>query len=138
MRGWTIILIVVLVGWALLIGPPQSWAPVFQGHWSELWKAFGPLILYTYTFPGRQVLFWIWPGFFRLTLNQFFAGAPFTENLIALFAWGFAFVFSYVFWHFVGARFWKLIGRWNPFGWKITRHRPFFLRLFVKFARWKE
>lgn len=138
MRGWTIILIVVLVGWALLIGPPQSLGFLFQHPFSDFWKSLGPLIVYVYTAPGRVVLTWIWPGFFRLTLNQFFAGAPFTEVLIAVFAWGFAFAFSYVFWHFFGARFWKLIGRWNPFGWKITRHRPFFLRQLVRFARWKE
>ncbi len=117
MRGWTIILIIVLVGWALLIGPPQSWGPIFQGPASEFWKLLGPLIIYTYSAPGRIVLTWIWPGFFRLTLDQFFAGAPFAEVLIAAFAWTFAFVFSYMFWHFVGARLWKLIGRWDPFWW---------------------
>jgi stage V sporulation protein K len=138
MRGWTIILLVVLVGWALLIGPPQSWGHLFEKPYSEFWKLLGPLVLYTYTAPGRIVLTWIWPGAFRLTLNQFFAGAPFPEVPIAILAWGFALTFSYFFWHFFGARFWKLIGRWNPFGWKITRHRPFFLRMFVRIGGWFE
>ena len=139
MRGWTLIILVVLVGWALLFTPPQFLSPLFENHTLRTFAyGFGPLILYTYTAPGRWLLLAIWPHFFDLTLRQFWGGAPFGSVAIAAFAWGFALAFSYVFWNFFGARFWKGMGRWNPFGWKVTRYRPFFLRQFVRFARWKE
>lgn len=137
MRGWTIVLLVVLCGWAILFVPPQSAYPFVH----SVNEVTGPIFLFafrTFTFPGRAVLTWVWPGFFSLTLQQFWAGAGFFRVLVAIFAWGFTLWFSYWVWLIVGSRFWKLTGRWNPFGWKTYRHRPHFLKLFVRISNWWE
>jgi stage V sporulation protein K len=137
MRGWTVILIIVLFVWAIFLTPPQFLTPVFETV--HIPHFLGPLIIDTYTAPGRWLLLSIRSGFFSLTLVDIWSGRASSGDIaLAVFAWAFAFAFSYVFWHFVGARFWKLIGRWDPFWWKITRHRPFFLRLFVRIGGWWE
>ncbi len=139
MRGWTVILIIVLIAWAIFATPPQWWGVIAANPVSHSLNFLGPLIINTYTAPGRWLLLSIWSGFFSLSLVDIWSGRASAGAIaVAVFAWSFAFAFSYVFWHFFGARFWKLIGRWDPFWWKITRHRPFFLRLFVRIGAWWE
>src|SRR2546428_13922061 len=98
MRARVIVVIVLLFGWVILIGPPQSWAPFFHQPFTPYLDALGLLTFTVLTLPGRLVLSLIWPGVFRLTLYQFWDGAPFGEVAIAAFAWTFTVLFSYVFW----------------------------------------
>src|ERR1051326_1302163 len=137
MRGWTIVLLVVLCGWAILFVPPQSAHPYVH----SLNQVTGPVFVFafrTFPLPGRTVLGWVWPGFFELSLRQFWAGAGFVRTAIAIFAWAWTLWFSYWVWLISLSRFWKLTGRWNPFGWKTYRHRPHFLKLFVRISDWWE
>jgi len=137
MRGWTIAILVVLGAWMLIIGPPAWLVPVLPiTH-----RLTDPLFLgfmSIFTLPGRWILLHIWPGFFHLTWYQFFHGAGPGPILIDAFAWLFAIVFGYFFWLILLSRFWKLIGRWNPFGWKTYRHRPHFLKMMVGLSDWWE
>jgi len=62
MRGWTIVLFVVLIGWVIIFTPPQSLAPYVRpvAHYTD------PVFLFAfglYTLPGKTLLTWIWPGF---------------------------------------------------------------------------
>lgn len=137
MRGWTIILLVVLCGWAILFVPPQSTAP-FVHSVNQVTGPFFEGFFYLFTLPGKALLTWIWPGFYSLTLQQFWAGASFFRVILAVFVWAFTLWFSYWVWLIVLSRLWKLTGRWNPFGWKTYRHRPHFLKLFVRISDWWE
>src|SRR5579864_7587966 len=117
MRGWTIAILVVLCAWMLIIGPPAWLVPAvlfIHRYTDPLFLAF----MSVFTLPGRWILLHIWPGFFQLTWYQFFHGAGAGPILIDAFAWLFAIVFGYFFWLILLSRFWKLTGRWNPFGWK--------------------
>jgi type IV secretory pathway TraG/TraD family ATPase VirD4 len=136
MRARWIILIILLYGWALLVGPPQSWAPYFHTPLRPVLNFLGLLIFTVFTFPGRWILSLMWTGFFDLTLRQFWDGAPFSAVAIAAFAWTFTILFSYVFWFTALSRSWKFIGRWNPFGSNAYRSRPHVLIKMAKFSNW--
>src|ERR1039457_1385210 len=137
MRGWIIVVLVVVGGYLLLVGPPPASVPFVQtvSHYTDpiFLLAFGLFIL-----PGRWVLLHIWSGFFRLTWAEFFHGAGTGSILIDAFAWFFAIVISYFVWVFVLSRLWNLTGRWNPFGWKVYRTRPYFLRAYANLSDWWE
>jgi len=131
MRGWTIVLIVVALVGATLIIPPASWAPFIRAstHYTE--PVFF-LALRVFIVPGRFVLSPVW---------DYMAGhvqPNIGSVLLALSAWIFALVFSYFFWLILLSRFWKFIGRWNPFGWKTYRHRPHFLKMITGISDWWE
>jgi stage V sporulation protein K len=138
MRWWWIVLFIGLFAWVILVGPPQSWAPFFHTPFMHFLDFLGPLIISIVTLPGRWVLSHIWGGFFDLTLVQFWQGAPFYKVAIACFAWTFTIVFSYAFWITALSRFWKFIGRWNPFGSNIFLARPHVLRMAVAISNWRE
>jgi type IV secretory pathway TraG/TraD family ATPase VirD4 len=137
MRGWTILVLVVVGAWFLIIGPPAILEPVVRGP-HDVYHLIGWLYFTVFAYPGKWVLLHIWSGFFNLTWAQFFNGAGRWDICVAIFAWSFALVFSYFFWLILFSRFWKLTGRWNPFGWKTHRMRPFFLRLYARMSDWWE
>jgi len=138
MRGWTILVLVVVGAWFLIIGPPAILEPAVRAVPHSLYDLIGWLYFTVFAYPGKWVLLHIWSGFFSLTLAQFFHGAGWWAVSVAVFAWSFAFVFSYFFWLILFSRFWKLIGRWNPFGWKTHRMRPLFLRVYANISDWWE
>ena len=139
MRGWTILVLVVFGAWFLILGPPAVLEPAVRAVPHSLYDLIGWLYFTVFPYPGKWVLLHIWSGFFSLTWPDFFYGRPgWWAVSVAVFAWGFAFVFSYFFWLVLFSRFWKLIGRWNPFGWKTNRMRPFFLRLYSRISDWWE
>jgi stage V sporulation protein K len=138
MRARWVILIIILYAWAIIYGPPQSWAPFFHNRIAYFIYPFGRLIITVFPFPGRWLLSQFWSGFFDLTLRQFWDGAPFGAVAIAVFAWTFTILFSYVFWVTVLSRFWKFIGRWNPFGPKAKRARPHVLKMLTAISNWWE
>ncbi len=138
MRGWTILVLVVVGAWLLIVGPPAILEPAVRAVPHSLYDLIGWLYFTAFPYPGKWVLLHIWSGFFSLTLAQFFHGAGWWAVSIAVFAWSFAFVFSYFFWLILFSRFWKLTGRWNPFGWKTHRMRPFFLRVYGRMSDWWE
>jgi len=133
MRGWTILVLVVVGGWFVIVGPPAWLTAIVPVLPESVWHFIGYLYFGVFAFPGRWVLLHIWSGFFKIpdpvtTWRVFVAG----------FAWVFAFVFSYFFWLILFSRFWKLTGRWNPFGWKTYRMRPLFLRAYANLGDWWE
>src|SRR6266853_6760610 len=138
MRAWMIILFLLLIGWAILIGPPQSWAPYDR----MIWPYLGPLmvgIFALFMWPGHWVLSHIWSGFFDLTLPEFWSGrASWWAISIAVFAQTFDYVFSYFFWLILLSRFWKFIGRWNPFDTRTYWGRPYFLKMVTGISDWWE
>jgi len=138
MRGWTIFVLVVIGGWFLIVGPPAILEPTVRAVPDQIYALIGWLYFSVFALPGRWVLLHIWSGFFSLTWAQFFHGAGLGSILVAVFAWTFALVFSYFFWLILFSRFWKLIGRWNPFGWKTYRMRPLFLRAYGSMSDWWE
>jgi type IV secretory pathway TraG/TraD family ATPase VirD4 len=139
MRGWTILVLVVVGAWFLILGPPAVLEPVVGAVPHSLYDLIGWFYFTVFPYPGKWVLLHIWGGFFSLTLAGFFHGnAGWWAILVAAFAWSFAFVFSYFFWLILFSRFWKLIGRWNPFGWKTHRMRPTFLRMYANVSDWWE
>jgi len=138
MRGWTILVLVVLGGWFIIVGPPAILEPYVRAVPHSLYDLIGWLYFTVFPYPGKWVLLHIWSGFFRLTWPEFFHGAGWGSILVAVFAWSFALVFSYFFWLILFSRFWKLTGRWNPFGWKTHRMRPFFLRIYGRMSDWWE
>ena len=138
MRGWTILVLVVLGAWFLIVGPPAILEPSVRAVPHSLYDLIGWLYFSVFAYPGKWVLLHIWSGFFSLTWAQFFHGAGWGSILVAVFAWSFALVFSYFFWLILFSRFWKLTGRWNPFGWKTHRMRPLFLRAYANVSDWWE
>src|ERR1700686_4376292 len=104
MRGWTILVVVLLCGLALILGPPAFLEPSVRAVPDSVWHFFGWLYFGLFAYPGRWVLLHIWSGFFDPPAPRL------GPVLIALFAWIFSFVFSYFFWLIVLSRFWKLIG----------------------------
>src|ERR1017187_5530822 len=133
MRGWTILVLVVVGGWFVIVGPPAWLTAIVPDLPESVWHFIGYLYFGLFAMPGRWVLLHIWSGFFTIP------DPPSTGRvLVALFAWILALVISYVVWVVVLSRLWKLIGRWNPFGWKIYRTRPLFLRAFANFSDWRE
>src|SRR5437868_854299 len=136
MRGWTIALFLV-VAVSFFVDLPPSWAP----HIRAVSHYTSPVFLFClalYMAPGRWVMLRVWSGFFHLTWREIWRGAGFWPITVEVFGWLSAFLISYLFWEFIGARFWKLIGRWNPFGWKTYRHRPHFLKMMVAISNWWE
>src|SRR5580658_984025 len=133
MRGWTIVVLVVLGAWLLIVGPPAILAPFFHLVPHQIYDLIGWLYFRVFAFPGRWVLLHIWSGFFSVP-----DPVSTWRVLVALLAWVFAFVFSYFFWLILFSRFWKLTGRWNPFGTKTYRHRPWFLQRMVAISDWWE
>ena len=132
-----IIIFLLLLGWAIFIGPPQSWAQYDK----IVWPYIGPPIFFLfdlYTYPGRWVLWHIWPGFFSVTGRQVVAGVPWPSLLLAAFTWGFVYTFSFFVWETVLSRLWKFIGRWDPFDAKIYWGRPHFLKTMVAISNWWE
>jgi type IV secretory pathway TraG/TraD family ATPase VirD4 len=138
MRGLTILVLVVLGAWFLIVGPPAILEPSLRATPHSFYDLIGWLYFSVFAYPGKWVLVHIWPGFFSLTWAQFFHGAGWGSILVAAFAWSFALVFSYFFWLILFSRFWKLTGRWNPFGWKTYRLRPLFLRAYARMSDWWE
>src|SRR5579872_2502749 len=138
MRGLTILFLVVVGAWLLIVGPPAVIEPAVRAVPHSLYDLIGWLYFTVFPYPGKWVLLHIWSGFFSLTWAQFFHGAGWGSILVAVFAWSFALVFSYFFWLILFSRFWKLTGRWNPFGWKTHRMRPFFLRAYARMSDWWE
>src|ERR1700733_13233989 len=116
MRGWTIVVLVVIGGWFLIVGPPAILEPTVRAVPDHIYALIGWLYFSVFALPGRWVLLHIWSGFFNLTWAQFFHGAGLGSILIDGFGWLLAIVISYFVWIVVLSRFWKLIGRWNPFG----------------------
>ncbi len=133
MRGWTIVVLVVLGAWFLIVGPPAILEPTVRATPHFVFDLIEWLYFRAFAFPGRWVLLHVWSGFFSVP-------DPVTtwRVFVASFAWVFAFVFSYFFWLILFSRFWKLTGRWNPFGWKTYRMRPFFLRAYGNLSDWWE
>jgi stage V sporulation protein K len=138
MRGWTILVLVVVGAWFLIVGPPAILEPSVRAVPNQIYDLIGWLYFTVFPYPGKWVLLHIWSGFFSLTWAQFFHGAAWDSILVAVFAWSFALVFSYFFWLILFSRFWKLTGRWNPFGWKTHRMRPLFLRIYANISDWWE
>ena len=137
MRGWLILALVVLGAWVLVIGPPPSLEPHVRAvsHYTDpVFLAF----IGIFTAPGRWLMLRVWDGFFHLTWREVYHGAGFFRITGEALSWLVAILISYFFWTFFGARFWKLIGRWNPFGWKTFRHRPHFLKMMVGISNWWE
>jgi type IV secretory pathway TraG/TraD family ATPase VirD4 len=133
MRGWTIVVILVLGGWLLIVGPPAILEPFVRAVPHQVFDLIEWFYFRAFALPGRWVLLHIWSGFFTIP------DPPTTWRVVvALFAWVFAFVFSYVVWAFALSRLWKLTGRWNPFGWKVYRTRPLFLRAYANLSDWRE
>src|ERR1700692_3000315 len=115
MRAWKIIVFLLLLGWLIFVGPPASWS----GYDRVLWPYLGPFIvgiMRLFILPGHWLLSLVWSGFFDLSFPQFVYEAGWGSRAIAVFAWTFTFVFSWQFWVTVLSRFWKFIGRGNPFG----------------------
>jgi type IV secretory pathway TraG/TraD family ATPase VirD4 len=133
MRGWTIVVLVVLGAWIIIVGPPAIAEPFLRATPHFVFDLIEWLYFRVFAFPGRWVLLHIWSGFFSVP-------DPVTtwRVFVAVFAWVFAFVFSYFFWLILFSRFWKLTGRWNPFGWKTHRMRPMFLRAYANLGDWWE
>jgi len=133
MRGWTIVVLVVLGAWVIIVGPPAIAEPFLRATPHFVYDLIEWLYFRVFAFPGRWVLLHIWSGFFSVP-------DPVTtwRVFVAVFAWVFAFVFSYFFWLILFSRFWKLTGRWNPFGWKTHRMRPLFLRAYANLGDWWE
>jgi stage V sporulation protein K len=137
MRAWKVIVFLLLLGWLIFVGPPASWAPYVKAIWWYL----GPFIvgiLRLFILPGQWLLSLVWSGFFDLTFPQFVYEAGWGSRAIAVFAWTFTFVFSWQFWVTVLSRFWKFIGRWNPFGPGAYEMRPYFLKILTGISDWWE
>ena len=94
MRGWTILVLVVLGGWFIIVGPLAILEPSVRAVPNTLYDLIGWLYFSVFAYPGKWVLLHIWSGFFSLTWPQFFHGAGWGSILLALFAWSFALVFS--------------------------------------------
>jgi stage V sporulation protein K len=138
MRWWMILLLVLGVGWAIFFVPPHWFGPVN----AVLWPVLGPVVigfLQLFTLPGRWVLTHIWSGFFHVTAKDWIAGsAPWYWLVVSAFAWTFIVTFSYEVWNTVLPRFWKFIGRWDPFGGSAYSGRPRGLKLITGIADWWE
>src|SRR5579862_6050264 len=98
MRGWTILVLVVVGAWFLILGPPAILEPAVRDVPRSLYDLIGWLYFTVFPYPGKWVLLHIWSGFFRLTWAQFFHGAGGWAISVDAFAWSFALVFSYFFW----------------------------------------
>jgi len=120
-------------GWFLIVGPPAILEPSVRAVPHSLYDLIGWLYFTVFAYPGKWVLLHIWSGFFSVP-----DPASTWRVFVALSAWCFAFVFSYFFWLILFSRFWKLTGRWNPFGWKTHRMRPVFLRIYANVSDWWE
>ena len=75
MRGWTIVVLVVLGAWFLIVGPPAILEPTVRAVPDQIYALIGWLYFSVFALPGRWVLLHIWSGFFNLTWAQFFHGA---------------------------------------------------------------
>ncbi|MGB9071022.1 MAG: type IV secretory system conjugative DNA transfer family protein, partial [Candidatus Acidiferrales bacterium] len=131
MRGWLIVLLIVLFVLGGFIAPPDSWLPFM--------RAVDPYIapvmyfcLVVFMAPGRYVLSPVWDYMARDVQPNI------GSVLLASSAWFFALAFSYCFWVILLSRLGKFIGRWNPFGWKTLRSRPYFLKMFTAISEWSE
>jgi type IV secretory pathway TraG/TraD family ATPase VirD4 len=137
MRAWKIIVFLLLLGWALFIGPPASWVPGFEWLWSHVGPFFMAL-LGLFVLPGVWVVSHIWPGFGAFLTTQSDQGSRWLVILVGLPSFVFIAVFSYVFWITLLSRFWKFIGRWDPFGPGVYQVRPYFLKMITGISDWWE
>ena len=84
MRGWTILVLVVVGAWLLIVGPPAILEPSVRAVPHSLYDFIGWLYFTVFPYPGKWVLLHIWSGFFSLTLTQFFHGASWGSILVAV------------------------------------------------------
>jgi stage V sporulation protein K len=138
LRGWTVLFIVAVGGWMLIVGPPAFMAPYVQAIPHRLYEDVFEFVIRCYTLPGRWILLHIWSGFFHVGWREFFHHKSVWPIIVDGFAWLFALTFSYYFWLIVLSRFWKMIGRWNPFGLNTYLHRPRFLMMLGSIREWWE
>ena len=64
MRGWTIVVFVVLAAWIIIVGPPAILEPSVRAVPDSVYHFIGWLYFSVFAFPGRWVLQHIWSGFF--------------------------------------------------------------------------
>jgi type IV secretory pathway TraG/TraD family ATPase VirD4/AAA+ superfamily predicted ATPase len=138
MRARRVILIVLLFAWSIFIGTPQSWAPFFRTPVIHFLGSLGLLTIVGFLLPGRWVLLHVWHGFFPLSQEIYYPNPPQWQVWLELSSYAFAILFSYAFWVISLSRFWKFIGRWNPFGVKATRSRPHVLKMITAISNWWE
>jgi type IV secretion system protein VirD4 len=138
MRGKTILTIVVLACLALFYFN-APWMRHVDDVTRHLKPFLDPYIMPAFRWvfrifmlPGIWVMRHIWSGFFHVQAVTWFWLS------VELFGWICALVISYFFWLILLSRFWKFTGRWNPFGWKIHRGRPHFLKMMVAISNWWE
>src|SRR6266849_293693 len=109
MRWWMIALLLALV--VLIFMSPPAW-------WAGIDHAISPVIFWgfrTVTYPVQWVLFHIWPGLLGYLDDQFHQGYRGIGGVIAASVWAFIYILSFFFWQILLSRFWKFIGRWNPY-----------------------
>src|ERR1035438_6458494 len=85
MRGWTILVLVVVGGWFLIVGPPAILEPSVRAVPDQIYNLIGWLYFSVFAYPGKWVLLHIWSGFFSLTWAQFFHGAGWGATPVAVF-----------------------------------------------------
>jgi stage V sporulation protein K len=128
MRSWTIAILVAIFAVCLIyLGQPwpiDPWLRPLMPYLILVLKPVGYLFV-IFLWPGRWVMEHIWGGFFHLQAVTWFWVS------VDIFGWLCGILISYVFWLIVLSRFFKLIGLWNPFGWKTHRGRPYFLKFMV-------
>lgn len=137
MRAWKIAVFLLLMGWVIFIGLPQSWLPYDR----MIWPVIRPVIFWifrAFTYPVQWVLFHIWPGLLEYLDGQFHRGYTGIGGVIATSVWAFIYILSFFFWQTSLSRFWKFIGLWNPFGERARGVRPYFLKMMVAISNWWE
>ena len=56
MRGWTIVVLVVIGGWFLIVGPPAILEPTVRAVPDQIYALIGWLYFSVFALPGRWVL----------------------------------------------------------------------------------
>jgi type IV secretory pathway TraG/TraD family ATPase VirD4 len=142
MRWWMILVVVALLCFGIFAPVPAWFGPL--SHWlGPSFRVATESFMALFTFPGRWLLGFVWHGFrpfdfFRASLYQYWGGAGLLVNLRSLSGFIVIYSVSYLFWDFVLARFWKIIGRYDPFGPRAYSGRPHILRLLTGISDWWE
>lgn len=131
MRAWKIIALLLVLGLLVFYGVPEWYRPIDRALWPVL-RGLVIFMLWAMTLPGRFVLGPVWHWMAGDVQPQI------GSVLIALIAWVFVIAFSWLFWVILLSRFWKFIGRWNPFGARAYEVRPYFLKMLTGMTDWWE
>ena len=86
MRGWTILVLVVVGAWFLIVGPPANLEPTDRAVPHSHYDLICWLYFTAFPYPGKWVLLHIWSGFFSLSWAEFFHGAGWSSILVAVFS----------------------------------------------------